>query len=65
MVKVLKRAGVLLILLLTACVTSRDMRTPAELQLDTETWSRAEDLQVTSDSRQVQGCASLGIVTVR
>ena len=56
-------AGVALIGLLTACATSRDLRTPAELQRDAETWSRAEDLRVTTSAGQVQGCASLGVVT--
>jgi hypothetical protein len=57
--------GAAVTILLTACATSRDSRTPAELERDAETWTRAHDLKVATAPEQIQGCTSLGTVSER
>jgi len=58
-------SGAAVTLLLTACATSRDARTPAELERDAETWTRAHDLRIATAPEQIQGCTSLGTVSER
>ena len=57
--------GAAVTVLLTACATSRDSRTPAELERDAQTWTRARDLKVATAPEQIQGCTSLGTVSER
>jgi hypothetical protein len=57
--------AVALALSLAACATSRDTRTPAELERDAEIWTRAHGLRVITAVDQAQGCTSLGIVSER
>lgn len=52
-------------LLLTGCVTYRDLRTQTELDRDAEIWSRAHDLRVASSPDQLDDCTSLGVVSER
>lgn len=57
--------GAALALLLVACATTRDPRTPAELKRDAEVWTRAKQLRIVSENNPVAGCTSLGIVSER
>jgi hypothetical protein len=50
-------------ILTVACATSRDLRTPAELERDAETWTRADELRVVTRPESLYGCKSLGVVT--
>jgi hypothetical protein len=52
-------------LLLTGCVTSRDLRTQTELDWDAEIWTRAHDLRVATSPDQLGDCTWLGVVSER
>jgi hypothetical protein len=50
-------------ILTVACAASRDLRTPADLERDTETWTRADELRIVTGAEHLYGCKSLGVVT--
>jgi hypothetical protein len=57
--------AVVALLLLTGCVTHRDLRTQTELDRDAEIWTRAHGLRVAISPDQLKDCSSLGVVMER
>jgi hypothetical protein len=52
-------------LLLAGCVTHPDLRTQAELDRDSEVWTRAHGVRVAIDPDQLKECSPLGVVSER
>jgi hypothetical protein len=52
-------------LLLTGCVTHRELRTQTELDRDGEIWTRAHHVRVATSPDQLLGCSPLGVVSER
>jgi hypothetical protein len=57
--------GMVAALLLTGCVTHRDLRTQTELDRDTEIWARAHGVRVVLSSERLKDCSPLGVVSER